>query len=204
MRCWHFPWLKEALCINLGKQLPTWTNLISFLSRMEGARVEHRQMAKSNNPQFYKMFWYGIEFNNFYDFQNWRASKLSSDLRRDDVHFFPLHFSKTRILKVRCCKSKWSILAWSRNTKKVVRLFFRFIGRKLIINLPLPHRGSRIIIYIISMMLSYIFILQERPTAVRERIVKIYFCGHLWIVWQLLMSENREVGTQEHCNLPVN
>ena len=45
------------------------------------------------------------------------------------------------------------------------------------------------------MMLSYIFILQERPTAVRERIVKIYFCGHLWIVWQLLMSENREVGT---------
>ena len=48
------------------------------------------------------------------------------------------------------------------------------------------------------MMLSYIFILQERPTAVRERIVKIYFCGHLWIVWQLLMSENREVGTQEH------
>ena len=45
-------------------------------------------------------------------------------------------------------------------------------------------------------MLSYIFILQERPTAVRERIVKIYFCGHLWIVWQLLMSKNREVGTQ--------
>ena len=107
----------------------------------------------------------------------------------------PLNFCKTRIPKVRCCKSKWSILAWSRNTKKVVRLFFRFIGRKLIINLPLPHRGSRIIIYIISMMLSYIFILQERPTAVRERIVKIYFCGHLWIVWQLLMSENREVGT---------
>ena len=145
MRCWHFPWLKEALCINLGKQLPTWTNLISFLSRMEGARVEHRQMAKSNNPQFYKMFWYGIEFNNFYDFQNWRASKLlRSKTEWCSLFSTPLtlNFSQTRIPTVRCCKSKWSILAWSRNTKKVVRLFFRFIGRKLIINLPLPHTES--------------------------------------------------------------
>ena len=69
---------------------------------MEGARVEHRQMAKSNNPQFYKMFWYGIEFNNFYDFQNWRASKLSSDIRGNDLHFFPLNFSKYTESKMRC------------------------------------------------------------------------------------------------------
>ena len=80
-----------------------------FLFKSNGrceSRAPANGKAKSNNPHFYKMFWYGIEFNNFFDFQNWRASKLSSDPRRNDVHFFPLNFSKTRILKVRCCKVK--------------------------------------------------------------------------------------------------
>ena len=41
--------------------------------------------------------------------------------------------------------------------QKVVRLFFRFIGRKLIINLPLPHTESRIIIYIYDAFIHFHF-----------------------------------------------